>query len=236
MVLSQFYTKSFKKAFTLPEVIVAMGVLVMVIIGSTNLLVSIVRSNTDNVNTIIAYQLAQEGLDGIRNIRDSDWLLNANFQGFIKTNTGTHAIWGDDLPAVGQTEYYLLDYHHLANENRVIDPPVGAAGIQEYAPWKLTHLSADPESIPDVSTLFIHKSLQLDGTTEIRYVHDKASDDVRSIFSRYLKIQALGYDLNGDNSKVYKYRVTAVVLWDENHRSKNLKLTTELTDWKGGPL
>jgi prepilin-type N-terminal cleavage/methylation domain-containing protein len=230
-------TKSVKvsKAFTLPEVIVAISVLVLVIVGVTNLLVSVIRNNNENVNTLIAYQLAQEGLEGFRNIRDSNWLLSAKFDGTI----GNHQIWGQALSgSPGSTEYYTLDYHHLGYDSGSVQT-VSAAEMENYAPWKLVTLPlVNNEPDLEASRLYIHETALANETSQVRYIHNVDPTNKKSIFSRYLKVEALGYDRDGtpDTSKVFGYRVTAVVKWKENSRDKQVLLTTELTDWKGGPL
>jgi len=223
-----------KKAFTLPEVIVGISILVMVIMSSTNLLVSIVRSNNVNVHTLVAYELAQEGLEGVRNIRDSNWLLNAEFSGVIGGKSGSKIqIWGTQLPNVvdQNAHFYLLDYNRFSPASDTLS----AEELKDDTPWKLTELSSnvDPEKDPSVAQLFEHKLALNNG--EIVYIHaGSATEDTKSIYSRYLKIQALGYGEKTD--KVYKYRVTSVVTWFEDNQNKNVRLTEELTNWKDGPL
>ncbi len=101
-----------KSGFTLPEVIVSISIIVIVIVAATNLIVSIIRTNTQNQNTLIAYGLAQEGLEGVRNIRDSDWLIGASFQGKLGSKTNPKIIWGQAFPdfASMDSKYYHRFY------------------------------------------------------------------------------------------------------------------------------
>lgn len=242
-------TKSAKSGFTLPEMIIAISVLVLVIVGSTNLLISIIRSNTENMHTFVAYELAQEGLEGFRNIRDSNWLLNADFDAALFE----HKLWGETLPnVVGSPEFYTLDYNYLSNSaaNLGQNIQVRAAEMHQYAPWKLKKLSV-MQGNPDkeAARLYLQKVSLANDTTQVRYVHDQDAGQEKSLFSRYIKVEAVPYDLgNAEDAasledasdlaytKIYKYRITSVVTWEEFGRNKEVSLTTELTDWKGGPL
>lgn len=242
-------TVSTKSGFTLPEMIIAISVLVLVIVGSTNLLISIIRGNTENMHTFVAYELAQEGLEGFRNIRDSNWLLNADFDGALFE----HKIWGETLPnVVGSLEFYTLDYNYLSNNaaNLGQNIQVRASEMYQYAPWKLKKLAA-LQGKPDreAARLYIQKVSLANNTTQVRYVHDQNAGQEKSLFSRYIQVEAVPYDFGNEvevgsidvdagapNTKIYKYRITSVVTWEEFGRNKEVSLTTELTDWKGGPL
>lgn len=128
-----------KKGFSLIEVMVAMAVIVLVVFSATQLLVSIIRSNTSNINTLVAYGLAQEGLEAVRNIRDSDWLLGATFQGDIKTVGTSNKPWVADLPVIyDQPNYYAVDFENLGDIDTIDN--VGSASLYQYAPWKLVAL------------------------------------------------------------------------------------------------
>ncbi len=77
------------KGFTLMEVIVAVGVIItalVTIIGLISFSISGIRLNKSKT---IAFGLAQEGLEVVKNIRDNNWLNNKR----------TAANWRDDLGA-----------------------------------------------------------------------------------------------------------------------------------------
>lgn len=217
------------KAFTLPEVIVAMSVLIMVVVASTNLLVSIIRNNNDNINSLVAFELAQQGIEGMRNVRDSNWLLGADFKGMIQKNS----VWGGALPDLNSTQYYTLDLKE-SDPDFCKDTAINSATIANCAPWSLNSLGGDQPKNGNSATL-----LYKQGDSLVKYVH--AQSDLPSPFHRYLKVESVAYALpNGQTPKnpnqVLKYRVTAVVDWTESGRDREVSLTTELTDWKGGPL
>lgn len=224
---------SHKKAFTLPEVIISISVMVMVIMSSTNLIVSIIRNNTQNQNTLIAYGLAQEGLEGVRNIRDSNWLLGADFTG----NLNGKAVWGLTLPAaVNQVRYYRLDLN-------LLEPYQGAVQSKEdllsATPWKLFDLTdLKNESVDDRETLGKNDKtlLYVDNdllTGEVHYVHTDTGN--KTPFHRYVVITSEPYTpIAGGQplSKSVKMRVTSVVNWQELGRNREVRLDSELTDWR----
>ncbi len=217
-----------KPAFSLVEIIVAFSVLVLVILASTNLLVSIIRSNNENENTLVAYGLAQEGVEGMRNIRDSNWLLGADFQGNIFSGA-KQCLWGGCLPAgdnLGKN-VFILDFKVM----NIQGPAVDSYAIPD-SPWILkdvTSVVQNSEKLDQITKLCVPDP---NGLTAFAYhVCSNAQGEIPSLFSRFLEVEPLLY-----NGGLKKYRVSSVVHWNELGRPKEVRLTTELTDWKGGPL
>jgi len=67
------------KGFTIVETLVAITVLVLAISGATTALQTGVSSYVYAKNQVIAFYLAQEGFEQIRNIRDQNALQNQNW-------------------------------------------------------------------------------------------------------------------------------------------------------------
>ncbi|MFA5131430.1 MAG: prepilin-type N-terminal cleavage/methylation domain-containing protein [Patescibacteria group bacterium] len=65
--------RSDKKAFTLIEVITVLFIVSIGMIGVLSLIVQNIASQSLNKNTLVAYQLAQEGIELIREVRDTNW-------------------------------------------------------------------------------------------------------------------------------------------------------------------
>lgn len=61
-----------KPAFTLVEVITVLLVISLGMVGTLSLISQNIRSQSLNEKTMIAYQLAQEGVELIRNLRDTN--------------------------------------------------------------------------------------------------------------------------------------------------------------------
>jgi len=62
------------KAFSLLEVSLAMGIIVIGILGVFSLVIQNVQVQSINKNYLIASMLAQEGIELVRNKRDSNWM------------------------------------------------------------------------------------------------------------------------------------------------------------------
>ncbi|MBN1494453.1 hypothetical protein JW911_01800 [Candidatus Peregrinibacteria bacterium] len=207
-----------KKAFSLPEVIIAVSMIALIIITSTNLLVSSIRANRTNINQIIAYNLAEEAIEGLRNIRDGNWLNN---QPWTSPAEPQKQIFGSSFAEDG---FYIIERQHNFFPAASCDSPGydnlnKISVVQNHAPWKLTKIN----SIEDMS-----KNLYLkeDGDIFI-YSHEALISE--SGFSRWLEI----INLNEEKTKI---AVKAVVQWKDGSVAKTVEISTILTDWKSGPI
>lgn len=205
---------SLKKGFTLPEVIIALAIIVLVVFGSTNLVVSIIRSNAENIHTIVAYGLAQEGLEAVRNIRDSDWLLGAGFNATLKDRK----IWGAAFPEFSSDDLvFTVEYKQLEPSNQIINDPDSLSWV---VPWDLQVLSDTTKA-----RLYKHEIERGQDRKEIYYSHDP-NEGEPTAYTRYLFIEPAEYE-NGEG-----YVVSSIVTWDEFGRAKQVRLDSEITNWK----
>jgi len=74
--MSKKFTTRFKEraADTLIEVMVALFVLTLGSLAATSLVVSSLQANTFSKDSLVAVNLAVEGIEAIRNIRDTNWI------------------------------------------------------------------------------------------------------------------------------------------------------------------
>lgn len=219
--------KTKKEGFTLPEVLVSVSVLVVVIFAITNLVVSIIRTNSENIHTLTAYGLAQEGLEAVRNIRDSNWLLGARYSG--KLGGLQQDVWGSSLPDVqGESAYYIVKYGVF--ERSPNNPGIGE--ISGVAPWRLEKINDEDD---DKALLYRTElpSTTQNGVAEIRYEHadGPVSNVDPTIYKRSIFIENIS-----PSSDFEIMRVASVVKWKEQSRDKEVRLVTELTDWNQGQL
>ncbi|MBU1019020.1 MAG: prepilin-type N-terminal cleavage/methylation domain-containing protein [Patescibacteria group bacterium] len=68
--------RSKKEGFTLIEILIGVSIIAVTMTAMTNLVIVSMRANTFNMNTLQAYYLAEEGLEAMRNMRDSNWMQN----------------------------------------------------------------------------------------------------------------------------------------------------------------
>ncbi len=78
------------KAFTLIETLIAITLTTVVITAVTGLILTTLMANTRNTRTLQATFLAQEGLEAVRYMRDSNWLQNYAWN-------SAAALWGQSF-------------------------------------------------------------------------------------------------------------------------------------------
>ena len=97
-----------KKAFTLMEVIISVAVITTAIVASISLISSSVSAIRSNQNKIIAVHLAQEGIEIVKNIRDTNWVLDEGDYRVQYNETGVLVF--DDMPLrINQDNIYQYD-------------------------------------------------------------------------------------------------------------------------------
>lgn len=227
----------YKKGFTLPEVMVSVAVLALVVVAATHLLVSIIRSNVENVNRLIAYGLAQEALEAVRNIRDSNWLLGANFAGELgKFGSSTAAVWEEVLPTDGkEAKYFVVDLKTLDTSLSVGINQVSL--VSSVAPWRLDDITtagfAEKDYAASAKTLLYKQQQMFQNVGEVHYGHHGAD---ATLFHRYIRVEAVPQSFQSGSlpEDFSKMRVMSAVSWTEFGRFKEVSLNTELTNWKEG--
>lgn len=75
-----------QKGFTFLELMIAMFLLTVGILGASKLLRDISRASHKSFNQIVAAYLAQEGIELVRNMRDNNWLDENSGAGWIGNN------------------------------------------------------------------------------------------------------------------------------------------------------
>jgi len=122
-----------QKGFTLTEVMIGMMILTVAIVSATNLLMGLIDSNKTAVKTMQAYYLAQEGVEAVRNVRDSNWLHNKDWLG-----KDSALIWGNVLTSQNEDSYdfILNSVAWGAVDLRILVINESTMGL--YAPWKIT--------------------------------------------------------------------------------------------------
>ncbi len=99
---------SMKKGFTLLEVIIAISVLTVGIGGSFSLIQQTLILASQTQYKLIAAYLAQEGIEIVRNIRDSNWL---------EQRTNYAISWDSGLAdglSIGGSRDYIADFQDTA--------------------------------------------------------------------------------------------------------------------------
>jgi len=134
-----------KSGFTLTEVLIGISILTVAIVSATNLLVTIVQSNKNNVKTLQAYYYAQEGIEAFRNIRDTNWLHNQDWlDGDINQK-----IWGSGFKK--NTDPLKGNMYEIVSKNVFDNSSVNQDKVEEgvmkaYAPWEVIPLTSENDA------------------------------------------------------------------------------------------
>lgn len=100
--------KNKNKGVTLLETLVAIFVLVTGIVGAFSLIISVMSFTSYNSNKLIASYLAQEGVELVRNIRDTNWQEGWNYYDGLSDHTDATIDYNDNyLDATRSGELYI---------------------------------------------------------------------------------------------------------------------------------
>jgi len=90
-----------KKGFTMIEIVVVLLVVSIGIVGVMSLIVQNIQTQSYDKNTLISSQLAQEGIELIRKVRDSNWKTSLSFgTGLVGTMGTKYDYYMDYLDSV----------------------------------------------------------------------------------------------------------------------------------------
>ncbi|OGD65621.1 hypothetical protein A3F08_01095 [Candidatus Berkelbacteria bacterium RIFCSPHIGHO2_12_FULL_36_9] len=151
MKLSNFSThRLLDRGFGLLEVVVASGILMIVIGSSVTLSRMAIKNSVISLERVQAYNLAQEGMEKMRQIRDSNWIDN---------NSSTQ--WNDQL--VSKDETIVLDNKNFQRVITISD--VSDSELSSYLESQgITQVS---DSIKKISVRVSWQEYDLDWNVEI---------------------------------------------------------------------
>ncbi|MDD4271922.1 MAG: hypothetical protein PHF50_03925 [Patescibacteria group bacterium] len=151
MKIKKIYNNS---GISILEVVVAMMIITMGMIGVLSLVIQNVEAQYINKNVLMASGLAQEGLELVRNIRDLNWLTPGN-------------AWNQNIVGDGT---YIIDYRGPASISQAINS-ISEDGARLYLNGSglYTHeTSAAPTNFYRLITAVDHTDY-LDVKCEIRW-------------------------------------------------------------------
>ncbi|MFH1533886.1 MAG: type II secretion system protein [Nitrospirota bacterium] len=197
--------------FSLTEVMIGIMILTVAIVSASNLLVSMVKTNKLNVQSLQAYFLAQEGIEAVRNIRDTNWLHNLDFRG----ESGLY----DELE---EGHYYsvFLDDGGWRNSSPA-ENATSIGALDTMKPWEFNEGFYDP----------YNQSFGLVKNSDGYIGKAGSSDD--PVFYRYIEI--LDACVAPEECEDFML-VRSVVTWKDGNRDREVALDTVLSNWKGGAL
>ncbi|MEK7637054.1 MAG: hypothetical protein AAB402_01510 [Patescibacteria group bacterium] len=197
-----------KPAQTLLEAVLAIGVILVATISATTLIVTTISAGQSSEDKIVAANLAREGVEIMRGIRDSNWMRQS--QNVLNSSTGTTFAW-DDNPyydsAADTVEYIKLGASGAGN---VFIAVYGASRMT------LMPLAAAASDVVQGSLAFLAQNCD-SGCTPTK-------------FSRRITVSTPS-DTFFPGVDVTYLLVTSTVTWN-NHGDKKYIATERLYDWR----
>lgn len=92
------------KAFSLLETVVILFIVAVGLLSILSLSIESLKSQSINRNTLIAYNLAQEGIELIRNVRDTNWIENT---------ASSPVAWNRYIEGSVSGNKYRIDYSYF---------------------------------------------------------------------------------------------------------------------------
>ena len=205
-----------QSGFTLVSVLIAVLILVLGVVTITQLSLASIRANEQSANRLQAVLLAKEGLEAVRNIRDTNWRQNYpwNYRGVA---VGYGSNWTTDEV----TENLMHPGFYTVEPAR---GPDGYSFVLTPLTTNRSDLSATAgylKLITQDSTIFWGHQL-LAGETEL---------ENHRPFYRWLEIDYVDNDGHSttDWLTAPTLRVKAVVRWGQD---RQVELTSLFTDWR----
>lgn len=214
------------KAFTLTEVMIGMMILTVAIVSASNLLSGIIDSNRNNLTTLQAYYLSQEGLEMVRNIRDTNWLHNMDWLG-----KGSIQVWRGQFK-FGENIVHMVDAAGTKSSIKKDDysNPTSILEVGSQSPWTIGGSS--------LGKIYRHgKSIQ-----DKPFLDSNSSNAEDTGFKRTIVVSA--YDCKYlvakgvpcPSDKDSYVLVQSKVEWSIGAKKRDLVLSQVLSNWKGGAL
>jgi len=209
--------------FTLIEVIIGVMVLTIAIVSATSLLTSVIKTNVSNARHVQAYYLAQEGIEAVRNIRDTNWLHNLHFNANgVYPSFSTGYSYAISLRSEGWSESNSYSVKKKEDFGKFLPFLVREVGTFDSATFDVYASDFGIDKIDNLNGEF--------------YQH--STDDEYSFYRHIDILDACDEDVvkgvPEENCKDFML-VKSTVNW-ENGDTGSLSLYALLSDWKGGAL
>ena len=247
-----------KKGETILETIIAMGILAIGITLASSIIGSSLRNINASKNRIIAINIAREGIEAMRNIRDTNWLKFSsnrracwNHDPVLDTcdvNNPNPILPGDYLIYKDTTQKWQLDDLLVADGDGTELPQSGSTGetfrdtdenityIWLWGAWidKSTLWLVDIDTNVDTDKDFIQDN-DPDAYNHIFVIGDDALGEEikRTVFKRFITIEYLEDGGAPGTPADNRMRITAKVSWQEGKNQFSTQLSTQITDYLG---
>jgi prepilin-type N-terminal cleavage/methylation domain-containing protein len=214
-----------RSGFTLLELIISFAVMSIVIFGVVTLYITSIRANAAQVERFIGYSLAQEGLEGVRNIRDSYFRQSLAWDGSDTSVPLVASPFSNGEFVISRKTSLPVTHPEFQSQD--------ASVVSQAMPWnfiKLPPQHADGDLLYRVSAESVPYYVHIVGSAPV------PADATPSIYRRTIQLAFLGADDKPSEVKTDRLLVTSHVTWMDHGTPKSINLTTELTNWKQRPF
>jgi len=212
------------QGFTLIELMIALAVFTIGVVAALGLALSNHNNSRDNLDKIIAVNLAREGAELIKNVRDSNWLrAEANETSIGGVNCGGICPWYQGL--TGYTEDYVyIDYedvlpHAFGSMGSPAACGSGATHCRLYTNGSGFYNHDDSGIITNYSRGIKIENICL------------STDAPASIDDPEEIIQAMDLSCSLSNDTLVGLKVTVSVEWEDNG-TKDVEIVEQLYNWR----
>jgi len=131
------YNKLNNKGFTLIEVFVAISILSVGLVGAFGVLPVMIKNQSMNADSFLASQIANEGMEIVRNIRDGNWLLESDWKLGLTTCSGGCEIDYNDISLVNYQNRFLKVndngfYNYESGQNSKFKRKISILPVGDY--------------------------------------------------------------------------------------------------------
>ncbi len=197
---------------SLLEAIVAIGVILTTVIGSTTLIISSITAGRISQNRVEAANFAREGVEIVRSIRDSNWLKFE--QNELDPSTAAPPLWNAGLTAGTKRAAFSFSATNL---------------------WILQNC---PSGCTSSNSVIYRTTYSLTGQTwyaQYQNLATCAAGGRTCVATKYYRSIDLSYvndDLNNDGTPEQYLLAVSTVNWNDRTGTKTLSAQTRLYDWK----
>ncbi len=213
---------------TIVEVLIATVLLVTVLASAFVSLNRAAKTNINVQNRVVAINLAREGMESVRNIRDTNWL---KYSGNRRDKWLCFDLWTTDLDGVDETVSKCTGPSPSILDNGFYKTYF-SRNLQRY--FLIEVPIANELDVPGSSTGLEHFRLYQGSTGKLTYDSDNGGNPVtpfyRQIELTKNSVSACGTACN-EGKMDSKLEVTVRVGWIEKNVSKNVTLETHLFDF-----
>jgi prepilin-type N-terminal cleavage/methylation domain-containing protein len=216
-----------EQGFTLIELMIALAVFTIGIVAALSLALANYNNSRDNLDKIVASNLAREGIELIRNVRDSNWLraeANASCEGnpcawdygLDVTSNYVYIDYNDPRPSLASSGNCALGHSQCMN-----NCGTDGAFCRLYKNNTSNFYDHDDSGVPSK----YYRVIKLEEICLNEDIPDPPNDEYYDEYT-----QDISNDCLNDDVRI-GIKVTAYVEWQDN-TTKSVEIVDKLYNWR----